>query len=100
IGQANVLFVGAGEMIELTATHFAAQHPRSMVIANRSQDRGDKLARRLNAQTLRLAELPDVLERFDIVISCTASTLPIIGLGMVERAPRARRHKTNFMVDQ
>ncbi len=99
LSEANVLFVGAGEMIELTATHFAAQHPRSIVIANRSQDRGEKLAQRFNAQTIRLADLPESLERFDIVISCTASTLPIIGLGMVERATRARRHKPIFMVD-
>jgi len=99
LSEAHVLFVGAGEMIELTATHFAAQHPRSIVIANRSQERGEKLAQRFNAQTIRLADLPESLERFDIVISCTASTLPIIGLGMVERATRARRHKPIFMVD-
>ena len=97
--DASVLFVGAGEMIELTATHFAAQHPRSIVIANRTLDRGEKLAQRFNADTIRLAELPDALERFDIVVSCTASTLPIIGLGMVERATRARRRRPMFMVD-
>jgi glutamyl-tRNA reductase len=95
----NILFVGAGEMIELTATHFAAQHPRSIVIANRTLDRGEKLAQRFNADTIRLAELPEALERFDIVVSCTASTLPIIGLGMVERATRARRRRPIFMVD-
>jgi glutamyl-tRNA reductase len=97
--ETNVLFVGAGEMIELTATHFAAQHPRSIVIANRTLDRGEKLAQRFNADTIRLAELPDALERFDIVVSCTASTLPIIGLGMVERATKARRRRPIFMVD-
>jgi glutamyl-tRNA reductase len=97
--ETSILFVGAGEMIELTATHFAAQHPRSIVIANRTLDRGEKLAQRFNADTIRLAELPEALERFDIVVSCTASTLPIIGLGMVERATRARRRRPMFMVD-
>jgi glutamyl-tRNA reductase len=97
--ETNVLFVGAGEMIELTATHFAAQHPKSIVIANRTLDRGEKLAQRFNAETIRLADLPDALERFDIVVSCTASTLPIIGLGMVERATRARKRRPIFMVD-
>ena len=97
--ETNILFVGAGEMIELTATHFAAQHPRSIVIANRTLDRGEKLAQRFNADTIRLAELPDALERFDIVVSCTASSLPIIGLGMVERATKARRRRPIFMVD-
>jgi glutamyl-tRNA reductase len=97
--ETNVLFVGAGEMIELCATHFAAQHPRHVVIANRTLDRGEKLAQRFNASTIRLAELPDSLEKFDVVVSCTASTLPIIGLGMVERATRARKRKPIFMVD-
>lgn len=97
--ETSVLFVGAGEMIELCATHFAAQHPKRVVIANRTLERGERLAQRFNAETIRLAELPDSLEKFDIVVSCTASTLPIIGLGMVERASRARRRRPIFMVD-
>jgi glutamyl-tRNA reductase len=48
---------------------------------------------------MKLADLPDQLSRFDIVVSCTASTLPIIGLGMVERAVRSRRHRPMFIVD-
>lgn len=95
----NVLFVGAGEMIELCATHFAAQHPAQMSIANRTVERGQALARRFNASTLPLADLPQQLHRFDIVVSCTASTLPLIGLGMVERACRQRRREPVFMVD-
>jgi len=97
--ETNILFVGAGEMIELTATHFAAQHPRSIVIANRTLERGEKLAQRFSADTMRLADLPDMLEHFDVVVSCTASALPIIGLGMVERATRARKRRPMFMVD-
>ena len=97
--QASVLFIGAGEMIELCATHFAAQHPRRIVIANRSADRAEKLANRFGAETMGLADLSNRLEQFDIVVSCTASTLPIVGLGMVERATRARRRRPIFMVD-
>ena len=97
--ETQVLFVGAGEMIELAATHFAAQHPRRMVVANRTLERAHRLAQRFGAATMRLADLPAELDRFDIVVSCTASSLPIIGLGMVERATRARRHKPIFMVD-
>jgi glutamyl-tRNA reductase len=95
----SVLFVGAGEMIELAAAHFAARHPRSIMVANRTAERAQRLAQRFGAQTMRLAELPDSLERFDIVVSCTASSLPIIGLGMVERAIRSRRHRPMFMID-
>jgi glutamyl-tRNA reductase len=99
ISEQHVLFIGAGEMIELCATHFAAQNPKSLTIANRTMERGESLAHRFNGRAIRLAELPDQLAKFDIVVSCTASTLPIIGLGMVERAIKARRHKPMFMVD-
>ena len=95
----SVLFVGAGEMIELVATHFAAQHPKRLVIANRTLERGAKLAQRFGGDTMRLVDLPEQLDRFDIVVSCTASALPIIGLGMVERALRNRRRRPMFMVD-
>ncbi len=95
----HVLFIGAGEMIELCATHFAAQNPKSLTIANRTPERAEQLAERLHGHTLRLSELPDQLAKFDVVISCTASTLPIIGLGMVERAIKSRRRKPMFMVD-
>lgn len=99
LSQCHVLFVGAGEMIELTATHFAARHPQSIAVANRTLERAETLAARLHGQAMRLAELPQQLHRFDIVVSSTASTLPIIGLGMVERAIRARRHRPMFIVD-
>ncbi|MDC8757720.1 glutamyl-tRNA reductase [Janthinobacterium fluminis] len=99
IAEQNVLFIGAGEMIELCATHFAAQNPNSITIANRTMERGELLAHRFNGKAIRLADLPDRLAQFDIVISCTASSLPLIGLGLVERAIKARRHKPMFMVD-
>ena len=95
----NILFVGAGEMIELTATHFAAQHPKSITVANRTQERAQALAHRFHANAIKLAELPDTIAHFDIVVSCTASSLPIIGLGMIERAIKSRRRKPMFIVD-
>ncbi len=99
IANQRVLFIGAGEMIELCATHFAAHQPRALVIANRTLERGKKLANRLNGQAITLSELPARLHEFDIIVSCTASTLPIIGLGAVESALRARRRRPIFMVD-
>jgi len=99
LSQLRVLFVGAGEMIELCATHFAARNPRHMAIANRTLERGEKLATRFGGAVMRLADLPDCLHEFDAIISCTASSLPIIGLGAVERALKKRRHRPIFMVD-
>ncbi len=97
--QIRVLFVGAGEMIELAATHFAARNPKAIVVANRTLERGEKLASRFGGQVMRLADLPARLHEFDAVISSTASQLPIIGLGAVERALKQRKHRPMFMVD-
>jgi glutamyl-tRNA reductase len=97
--QTRVLFVGAGEMIDLAVTHFAAKQPKSIVIANRTLERGEKLASRFGGEAMRLAELPARLAEFDIVVSCTSSTLPLIGLGAVERALKLRKHRPMFMVD-
>jgi glutamyl-tRNA reductase len=99
LNDLHVLFVGAGEMIELVATHFAARSPRSLSIANRTLERGERLASRFGAKTLRLSDLPGHLHAYDVVVSCTASTLPLIGLGAVERALKQRRHRPMFMVD-
>ncbi|CAN7620496.1 glutamyl-tRNA reductase [Acidovorax sp. LjRoot118] len=99
LGKIRVLFVGAGEMIELCATHFAAKNPKQIAIANRTLERGEKLATRFGGEVMRLADLPERLHEFDAVISCTASSLPIIGLGAVERALKKRRHRPMFMVD-
>ncbi len=97
--QVRVLFVGAGEMVELAAAHFAGRKPLSMTIANRTAERGAALARRIGAETIGLAALPQRLHEFDIVVCGTASTLPIIGLGAVESALKQRRRRPMFMVD-
>ena len=104
LSRTKVLLVGAGEMIELTATHFAARKPAQMVIANRTVDRSQALADKfagegIHTSTMRLADIPLRLHEFDVVVSCTASTLPIIGLGAVESAVRARRSRPMFMLD-
>jgi len=104
VSTQRVLFIGAGEMIELCATHFAAQQPRQIVVANRTVERGEKLAEQLaeqglTTQAIRLQDLGDRLHEFDIVVSCTASSLPIIGLGAVERAVKRRKHRPIMMVD-
>jgi glutamyl-tRNA reductase len=99
LSQASVLFIGAGEMIELCATHFAAVNPRHMVVANRTLERAETLASRFMAKTMKLADIPEKLADFDVIVSCTASSLPILGLGMVERATRSRRHRPMVMVD-
>jgi glutamyl-tRNA reductase len=99
VGEQRILFIGAGEMIELTAAHFAAQHPRGMTFANRTVERAQLLATRFGAQALSLNDLSEVIGAHDIVVTSTASPLPIIGKGMVERALKRRRHRPMLIVD-
>ncbi|SUA57706.1 Glutamyl-tRNA reductase [Oligella ureolytica] len=97
--NSDVLFIGAGEMIELCAAHFAGANPRSITVANRTPERGQLVASRFGGKTMKLADMPEHLHEFDVVVSCTASTLPILGLGMVQKLSRKRRSKPVVMVD-
>lgn len=100
VAEQRVLFIGAGEMIELCAAHFIARKPRQISIANRTLERGHSLATRFGAaEAIRLDEIAERLATYDVVVACTASPLPILGLGMVERAVRARRHRPVVMLD-
>jgi glutamyl-tRNA reductase len=99
LARVSVLFVGAGEMIELAATHFAARSPRRLAVMNRTASRGEQLAHRFNGEALPLSDLANRLHEFDIVISCTASLEILIGRAAVEKALRARKRRPIFMVD-
>jgi len=99
IAEQRILFIGAGEMIELNAVHFAARNPQHITVANRTLDRAQVLARRINGHAITLNELPEQLAQHDIIITCTASPLPILGKGMVERALKQRKHRPLFIVD-
>ena len=99
ISEQSMLFIGAGEMIELAATHFAAHHPRKMTFANRTQARAQQLADRFFGQVIPLNDIGAQLPLYDIVISCTASPLPIIGKGLMESALKVRKHRPMLMFD-
>ncbi len=99
LSQQTALLVGAGETIELTARHLHQQGIGRIIIANRTFDKAHTLAGLFDGYAIELSELPTHLAEADIVVSSTASTLPILGKGSVERAIKQRRHKPVFMVD-
>ncbi|MBM3343724.1 MAG: glutamyl-tRNA reductase [Betaproteobacteria bacterium] len=99
IGEQAILFIGAGEMIELCAAHFAAHHPKRMTFANRTEARAQHLADRFLGRVISLNDLPAQLALHDIIVCCTASPLPIIGKGIVESALHARKHRPMMMFD-
>ncbi len=95
----SVLLVGAGETIELVAQHLKEQGVENIAVANRTVARAHNLADKLGAKVLTLSQLPAQLKEYDIVISSTASQLPLIGKGMVEDALKQRRNRPIFLVD-
>lgn len=97
--KVRVLLIGAGETIELVAKHLTEQGARHLSVANRTYERAESLAKQFDAQVLTLSQVPARLADADIVISSTASTLPIVGKGMVEQALKQRKHKPMFLVD-
>ncbi|MDY4313692.1 glutamyl-tRNA reductase [Pectobacterium actinidiae] len=99
LADVTVLLVGAGETIELVARYLREHKVQKMVIANRTRERAQALAMEVGAEVITLAELDEQLVHADIVISSTASTLPIIGKGMMERTLKARRNQPMLMVD-
>jgi glutamyl-tRNA reductase len=99
LGSCSALLVGAGETIELVARHLLEAGVRQITIANRTLGRARDLAHRFGAEAVLMADVPDQLVHADIVISSTASQLPILGKGAVERAIKARKHRPMLMID-
>ncbi|MDE1314950.1 glutamyl-tRNA reductase [Vibrio aestuarianus] len=99
LSDSTVLLVGAGETIELVAKHLVGHNCKRMIVANRTRERAMNLANQFAAEVIALNEIPDYLAHADIVISSTASPLPIIGKGMVETAIKARRHQPMLLID-
>jgi glutamyl-tRNA reductase len=99
LSEQTVLLIGAGDMIELCARHLKEQGIGHMIVANRTLERAQQVAALFGAEAISLAEMPTRLADADIVISSTASQLPILGKGAVESALKARKHRPMFMLD-
>jgi len=99
MADSTALLIGAGETIELAARHLYDNGVGRIIIANRTIERAHHLAKQVNGYAISLSEMPEHLAEADIVMSSTASQLPILGKGTVERALKQRKHKPIFMVD-
>ncbi|AUM14027.1 glutamyl-tRNA reductase [Ketobacter alkanivorans] len=99
LGKTSVLLIGAGETVELVARHLVEQGVKSITVANRTLSRANAIAEEFKARAITLSDIPLALPHADIVISSTASPLPILGKGAVEHALKIRKHKPMFMMD-
>jgi len=99
LNQQTAILIGAGETIELTARHLHQQGIKQIIIANRTFEKAHALAIQFDGYAIALSELATHLAEADIIVSSTASQLPILGKGLVESAIKKRKHKPIFMVD-
>ena len=99
LSSLNALMIGAGETIELAARHLKSQGVGSITIANRTLERAQALAADIGGDAITIGQIPERLPQADIVVSSTASQLPILGKGATESALKQRRHRPIFMVD-
>ena len=99
LSRQTALLIGAGETIELAARHLHQHGVGRIIVANRTLERAHKLANQFDGFAIGLTEIPTHLAEADIVISSTASPLPVLGKGTVESALKRRKHQPVFMVD-
>lgn len=99
LSSSKALLIGAGETIDLVAKHLVDAGVKDITVANRTLARAEALADQFGAKAILLSDIPDELHKADIVIASTASPLPILGKGTVERAMKKRKHAPMFMVD-
>lgn len=99
LNTCQILLIGAGEMIELVASHLQGQGVNQFFIANRTLEKSGALAKQCQGRAIRIGEIPHYLANIDIVITATSSQLPIIGKGLLETVLKHRDKKPMFMVD-
>ncbi len=99
LSNCRVLLIGAGELVELMMTHLMEQGVHHITIANRTVEKALQLATPCGGAGIRIGDIPLHLSHTDIVISATASQLPIIGKGMVERTLKAKKRRPILMID-
>ena len=99
LSDQTAMLIGAGETIELAARHLNQHGLGRMIVANRTVERAHELAEQFDGFAIGLTEISHHLAEADIVIASTASPLPVLGKGTIERALKQRRHRPMFMVD-
>lgn len=101
LAKTKIMLIGAGETIELVAKHLADSKVSKITVANRTLRNAQQVVESLQtkADAITISEIPEYLADADIVISSTASALPILGKGAVASALKARKYKPMLMID-
>lgn len=94
----NVLVLGAGETSELTSRYLISNGTQSIMVANRTFERAEWLAKEIGGEAVKFSELQKYLPSADLIISSTASPVPILNKSNL-LAAQANRQKPLLMID-
>jgi glutamyl-tRNA reductase len=99
LSDKTVMLIGAGEMGELAAKHFINTGVRGVLVANRTFERGEKLAAEFGGKAVMFEDLFDHLHKSDIVLTSTGAPQHIIKPKQVAEVIRHRKMKPMFFID-
>ena len=99
LNEVAVLFVGTGDMTAAGAPLFKTKGAKQITVAGRDIARAQKAADVVGGGSFAIGDLPKRLAEFDVVVTSTASSVPLIGKGAVESALVARRRKPMMFAD-
>ena len=95
----TVMLLGAGEMAELAAQHLLGNGVKNIMVANRTFERAEELAKEFKGDAIRFEHFPDAMVMADILICATGAPKYVVHRDMVSRALKERRNKPIFMID-
>ena len=84
-GSPRFLIVGAGETNKNIAKYIQKHKDADFVVFNRTFEKAEDLAKELNGRAFPLSELENYSEGFDVLITCTGSTSPIINNALYQK---------------
>ena len=95
----RILLLGAGKTADLTAANLISRGVGEIVVANRSPERAEALARRFGGRAVGLGDVESELAHADVVVASTGSQGFVLSAGQVERAMKERRGRPVFFID-
>ena len=99
IEEKKCLLIGAGEMTQLALKYLKSNNVNDITICNRKEEKGKKLASENNCRYSHLNNLSNIIHEYDIIITSTSSSLPLIGKGNIESALDKRNNQSIALID-
>ena len=99
VEEKKCLLIGAGEMTELALKYLKSNNVNEITICNRKEEKGKKLAIENDCRYSNLNNLSNIIHEYDVIITSTSSSLPLIGKGNIENALTRRSNNSIVIID-